>query len=382
MKRSLFFSVLSSSTLALSIAGAALLVACTEEVGSGPKDRASTTPTSDAGSEPDEAFNAGEELRIAVPASGRAYVKLSSPPAVVTPASPKTDKEWDLAFEGGDVFTNSGPSGSGAGSAFGPLDPIVFLEDVAPDVPLLFNDRVGGAFSRWYLYEGPPSHALYSRFHVFGVKDGDKHYRVQVLSYYGKRDGTGVAALYKIRYAAVGEPAKELVDLDGTAGGSATVDPSTPSECLDLETGARMMLTPAEARTSTAWHLCFRRQDISVNGGEGGPRGVGAIDFDAERAANEKLEDIVQLTPESELPRFDAVTAASFDGLTLRGDGVISAFSGLWTERGAAPLAPGRSAWLVVGADGKERYLVGFPRFEGATDASPGTIVMRVKATK
>ena len=143
-----------------------------------------------------------------------------------------------------------------------------------------------------------------------------------------------------------------------------------------------MMLTAAEARASSAWHLCFRRQDISVNGEEGGPRGVGAIDFDADKTANEKFEDIVQLTPESELARFDAINAASFEGQTLRGDRIVSAFSGLWTERGSSPLAPGKFAWLVVGADGKKRYLVGFARFEGATATSPGTIVMRVKAAK
>jgi len=385
MKRSSFCTLVSSTSiavLALSIAALGLASACSEDVGSGAKNDASTTPTGDGGDEPGAEFNAGEELKIPVPESGRVYAKLTSPPAIVTPADPKTDKGWDIAFEGLDVYTNSGPSGPGASLAFGPLDPIVFLEDVAPDVPFLTGDKAGGAFIRWYFYEGPPNHALYSRYHVFGVKDGDTLYRVQILSYYGKRDGTGVPALYKIRYGEVGQPAKEAVDLDGTAGGTTSGDPAAPGECIDLGTGARMMLTPTEARTSTAWHLCFHRQDISVNGEEGGPRGVGAIDFDADKTATEKFEDIVPLTPESELARFDAITAASFDGQTLRGDRIVSAFSGLWTERGVNPAAPRKLAWLVVGADGKRRHLVGFPRFEGPTATSPGTIVMRVKAAK
>ena len=79
---------------------------------------------------------------------------------------------------------------------------------------------------------------------------------------------------------------------------------------------------------------------------------------------------------------YTARTTASFDGETLRGDRVVSAFSGLWTQRGVTPPAPGKFAWLVVGADGKKRYLVGFPTFEGATATSPGTVVMRVKAAK
>jgi hypothetical protein len=361
-----------------------LVAACSEEVGPGAKSNTNVTPGTDAGDEPGEAFNAGEELRVAVPATGRVQVKLASPPSVVAPADPKTDKGWDLAFEGVDVYTNSGPSGPGASVAFGPLDPIVFIEDVVPEVPFLTADKAGGAFIRWYFYEGAPNHALYSRYHVFGVKDGDKLYKVQVLSYYGKRDGAAVSALYRIRYAEVGQPApaKEAIDLDGTAGGTTAGDPSAPGECIDLGTGARTMLTPAEARASSAWHVCFRRQDISVNGEEGGPRGVGAIDFDAETTATEKFEDIVQRTPESELAKFDAITVASFDGKTLRGDRVVSAFSGLWTQNGANPVAPGRFAWLVGGADGKTRYLVGFARFEGATATSPGTIVMRVKAAK
>lgn len=381
MKR-FFSSTLVLFALVALAAVTALAAACSEDVGPGAKSSPTTKPGSDAGEEPGDVFNAGEELSIPVPSTGRVYAKLASPPALVTPAGPKTDKGWDLAFEGLDVFTNSGPSGSGASLAFGPLDPIVFVEDVAPEVPFLTGDKSGGAFIRWYFYEGAPNHALYSRFHVFGVKDGDKLYKVQVLSYYGKRDGAAVAALYKIRYAEVGQPAKEAVDLDGTAGGTTSGDPSAPGECIDLGTGARTMLTPDAARASSAWHLCFRRQDISVNGEEGGPRGVGAIDFDADATATETLPDIVERTPESELARFDAIDAASFAGQTLRGDRVVSAFSGLWTERGANPAAPRSFAWLVVGADGKKRYLVGFARFDGATATSPGTIVMRVKAVK
>lgn len=353
-------------------------VACGDEAGPGATQNGATD--AGTGSDAGEAFNAGEELRVTVPASGRVYAKLTSPPAVVTPADAKSDKSWDIAFEGLDVYTNSGPSGPGASMAFGPLAPIVFLEDIAPDVPFLSADKAGGAFIRWYFYEGPPNHALYSRFHVFGVKDGDKLYRVQVLGYYGNRDGAPVSALYKIRWAEVGQPAKEAVDLDGTAGG--TTDPDAPSECIDLGSGQRMMLTPAEARASSAWHLCFRRQDIAVNGESGGPRGVGAVDFDADKTATEKLDEVIARTSESELSRFDAVTAADFANQTFRGDRIVSAFSDLWTERGANPAAPGKFAWLVVGADGKKRYLLGFSRFEGATATSPGTIVMRVKAAK
>jgi len=364
------------------ISAVAAIASCSDSAGSKATSTSSSSGGADAGEDGGgDTFDTGDELKIPVPDGKRVYVKLASPPAIVTPADPKTDKTWDIAFEGLDVYTNSGPSGPGAAQAFGPLDPIVFIDNAAPDVPFLTGDKSGGAFIRWWFYEGPPNHALYSRWHTYGVKDGDKLYKVQVVTYYGKRDNASVAALYKIRYAEIGQPMKEAVDLDGTAGGANAVgDPA--AECIDLGTGQRSMLTGADARTSSAWHLCFRRENISVNGELGGPRNVGAVDFNADKTPVEKLDEVVQRTPESEQAAFDAINAQSFVGQTLRGDRVVSAFSGLWTERGVTPPTPSKSAWLVVGGDGKSRYLLGFSRFEGATATSIGTAVMRVKAAK
>jgi hypothetical protein len=354
------------------------LAACSDTAGSkADATRADAGAAGDGGA----AFASGDEARIAVPATGRAYLKLGAPPGPVTPADPQTDRTWDLAFEGFDVFTNGGPSGSGAAQAFGPLEPLVFIDDVAPQVPFMFPDKTGGAFIRWYYYEGAPNHALYSRFHVFGVKDGDRSYKVQILAYYGERDGAPISALYRIRWAEVTaegvKPTQEVANLDGTGQGA-----DAPGECIDLGTGARTMLTPAAARTSSAWHLCFRRQDISVNGELGGPRNVRAADLDLGLTNDETVAQILGRTPESEQARFDAVDAKSFEGHELRGDRIVSAFSGSWLARGASPPAPAESAWLVVGADGKSKHLVGFSAFEGATATSPGTVVMRVKAVK
>jgi hypothetical protein len=249
-------------------------------------------------------------------------------------------------------------------------------------VPFLTADKTGGAFIRWYFYEGAPNHALHSRFHVFGVKDGARLWKVQILTYYGERDGAPVAGLYKIRYAEVmpggSGPIQEPPNIDGTAGGP-QAGSNTASECIDLGTGARTMLTPTDARTSTAWHLCFRRQDIAVNGELGGPRNVGAIDFEADQLGVETLNQILNRTPDSERAKFDAINAQSYDGQALRGDRVVSAFSGLWIERGSNPPRPGNFAWLVVGANGKSNYLVGFTKFTGATDKTVGTVSMSVK---
>mgnify|MGYP005854038481 CR=1 FL=1 len=345
-------------------------------------DGRTASPAGTSSADP-STFDSGTELRVEVPESGRAYVKLD-PPSAVTPADPATSVDWDLAFEGFDVFTNGGASGSGRAAAFGPLDAIAFVDDVAPAVPFLFPDRAGGAFLDWYDYEGAPSHALWSRYHVFGVKDGDRLWKVQLLTYYGERDGAPVAGLYRLRYAELtaqgSGPTVEPPALDGSAGGPQAPE-STPSECLDLATGARTMLTPAEARASVAWHLCFRRQTVSVNGEIGGPRGVGAVDLDADRTATETIEEVKARTPESELARFDAVTAASFEGRTFRGDRVVRAFGDAWIDRQKTPLEPARAERLVVDAAGK-RHLVGFVRFESPTPRSVGAVVMRIKPTR
>jgi hypothetical protein len=351
-------------------------VACSDTAGSKPVGGGDAGPTG-----PD--FSAGEQIDVPVPDGQRVYVRLASPPAIVNPANPTTDKGWDLAFEGLEVYTNSGPSGSGSSLGFGPLDPVVFLGEEAPVVPFLTADKTGGAFIRWYYYEGAPNHALHSRFHVFGVRDGARQWKVQILTYYGERDGAPVAGLYKIRYAEVlagggSGPVQEPPNIDGTAGGpQGTLD--NPSECIDFGTGARVMHTPAAARAASDWHVCFRRQDISVNGELGGPRNVAAIDFEADKLGAETLTEILNRTPSSEQAKFDAVNEQSFAGQPLRGDRVVSAFSGLWIEKGSSPPRPGNFAWLVVGANGKSNYLVGFSKFVSASATSPGTVAMSVK---
>lgn len=357
------------------------LVACSDSAGTLPSS--TTTPGNGGGA--GASFDGGSELRVPVPASGRVHVKLGTP-AVVTPAGdPRTSFDWDLAFEGFDVYTNGGRSGGGKGAAFGPLDAVTFVGDTAPQVPFLVQDKAGGAFLDWYAYDAS-SHSLWSRYHLYGVKDGDRLWKVQILTYYGQRDGATVSALYRARYAEVtasgSGPTLDVVDLDGTAGGVAATE-TAESGCLDLASGQRVMLSPEATRTSADWHLCFRRDSISVNGELGGPRGVTATDLDGATTATEALTDVKAKTSLTELAAFDAADAASFTGKNFRGDRIVTAFSDKWIDPAATPIAPAKNTmWLVLDAAGTQKYFLGVSAFENPTATSPGTVVVRIKPVK
>jgi hypothetical protein len=323
----------------------------------------------------------GTEISFQVPSSGKVFLKLAKPAVVAIEGDGQSSKDWDLAFSGYDVFTNSGLSGPGAGSAFGPLDPLTFLADTMPEVPFLTkDDHTGGAFVGWYDYgEG---HVLWSRYRLYGIRDADRLWKVQILSYYGDLQGTPVSALYQVRYAEVkatgNDPPKTFTNIDATATGGAAPE-DAPTECVDLGTGERVKLKPADVRASSAWHLCFRRETISVNGELGGPRGVTAVDLDEN--SNEKIEDVMLKNADTELPRFEALSADALNDakLTYRGDHVVSAFSGHWLVVGANPPAPREVVWFVNGGEEGSKYLLEFIRFEGAAADTPGTVVMRVK---
>lgn len=309
----------------------------------------------------------------------KVYVDLDAP-AVVTEAD-----GWDLAFQGRNVFTNGGVSGSADGSAFGPLDKTQFNDDLVPaDVPFMIDDIYGGPFVDWWMYE-PSEHVIYSRFHVFGVKRGSEYHKVQLISFYGEVGGAPAAALYRFRVSRVtetgSEPAVIFDEFDGTAGGP-DPSPNSPSGCIVLATGQRLELTPAQALQNADWDLCFRRDAVSVNGGDGGPGGVLAVDLDIDETSGETLDEVMTRTEASELARFDAVDFAAISNAALayKGDGVISAFTDFWTQPKVSPLAPAPEySFLVAGADGLTPFFVIFDSFTGATADHPGTVHMRVK---
>jgi len=192
----------------------------------------------------------------------------------------------DIAFEGLDIYTNSdlrpAPSPRSARtsrSSSSATRSATFLS---------WRRQDRGAFLRWYAYDNV-NHVLDSRFHVYGVKDGDKTYKVQVLSYYAKlrvRRRTRSTTCGGRKSRRRSGPLSD-VKIDGRAGGPAApateraaawisaprVDVVDARRRADLERVARV-LSPRKHQRQ--WRS--RRT-----------RGVGAVDFDADKTASETL---------------------------------------------------------------------------------------------
>ncbi len=323
-------------------------------------------------------------LSVEVSPTTPTHVKLAVPETVKVTA-PKTSTEWDLAFMGYDVMTNGGLSGPGKGWAFGPLSAAFFAFPEEPvEAPFQIEDGAGGAFLRWYAYDGT-THQLYSRYHVYGLRSGEHLYKLQVLGYYGEVQGAPVSALYQVRYAEVtasgsGET-RAVHDLNGTLDGE-SADPSAATDCLVLATGETLSLSADQAAESLDWDVCFRREAISVNGGLGGPGDVTGVDLEAGGTSDETLAAVKKRTAKSEEARFDAVDEAALTapGLEYTGDHVASAFTGKWADLRSTPPVPTPStAFLVIAANGYSRFLVSFDSFDTADLESPGTVQLSVQ---
>lgn len=354
--------------------------------GSADTDGSGGDAETDAGGKPAEDFGVGTELRFTVSADAPTFVNLAAAGVVDVSSDERgASNDWDLVFEGWEIFTNGGASGGGKGAAFGPLPFTYFAAAKNPtDVPFLIEDKAAGAFRDWYFYDGQ-WHSLYSRYHVYGVKTGERLFKLQLLGYYGDVQGAPISALYHLRYAEVTESGTgdtvELEKLDATAGGLSGGTDEAPSGCLNLASGEKQQLTPSEAAASKLWDLRFYRDSISINGGLGGPGDVTAVDLEADATESETLDTIKALSAENQAAKFEAADYASLTAPSLkyRGDRIVSAFSDAWadTSTGVPELAEDNT-WLVLSADGTSRFLLAVTSINHSTTEAPGTVVLRI----
>lgn len=199
---------------------------------------------------------------------------------------PCSGKVWDLKLVGGgrsaELFTNSGPSGEGAGGAFGSplvhtwselqkwndalIDPTsgaipanLYTADTAKSVFTGSNGIQSAAFE--YALLGSPQ--LHPNFRVFLLTTNSSStdisgaagavYALQVTGYYGGPTG-----------ATSGWPSFRWINLAAPAAPrTATVDASGGWVYYDLESGS----TSTETGT---WHIAFNRYNFKLNGGSSG----------------------------------------------------------------------------------------------------------------
>jgi hypothetical protein len=149
--------------------------------------------------------------------------------------------------------------------------------------------------------------------------------------------------------------------VDASAGGANEAS-RNPRVYIKL-TGERVDVDDRAAFSSSDWDLALKRVDIFTNGGDAGPGKGGAV-----RVSK----------------AFASVTAADADAATIGAERffdeecvgrkdeasfIITTFSGWYNyEVGAGPSVRPGISYIVLGADGKTRYKVGFASYTAQAD--------------
>lgn len=219
--------------------------------------------------------------------------------------------DWDLMFEADEpnrsfsIWTNGGVHGAGLGASYGPVSP----EDAAAlrsdrDVNGWFADYYGGIFADvpWYAYDVRGTHDVSANGRVYVIDTGTDLYRVQLTSYYSPGGASGKVGL---RFGKHSETAYAEVVLDATAGGFGALpgDPANHAAYFDLDAGAVVELSDAQAKENTTWDLAVKRYTVTLNGGASGPGTVRGAVADAR-------EELYDAKGRPILARFEATTDA------------------------------------------------------------------------
>jgi len=187
-----------------------------------------------------------------------------------------------------------------------------------------------------------------------------------------------VAALGMLTAFAAGCSADEVSGVDPATfeSGTVTVDARTTWTYLDLAREARTV-TPADPRTSGDWDMSFYATGVTLNGGVAGPGGVAGYCLCQNASATN--EAILAMTPESERPDFDAVTAAQIPAANAgwATDTLIPAISGWYAGAGASATAAADRAWkLRLATDTAAYAKLRVVSLDGPTAQSPGRVTI------
>jgi hypothetical protein len=219
---------------------------------------------------------------------------------------------WDVRIDGWNLFLNGGESGDGksGGIDMELLDLDLTFEEMNRRNQLvwfLFFDSYACAISDWWWYGLDGTHTLFSNYHTYVVRKGDRDFALQVLDYYRVVDGFAEAGYPEFRWAEIPTdgraPEVWTEDLDATAGGvSADADDPTNRWTYFSFDDGEVSLSDAEALESEAWDLGFKRFNVKSNSGPSGPGSVMTVDFERDRG--ETAEEVLAFTREAEEPGF------------------------------------------------------------------------------
>ena len=197
-----------------------------------------------------------------------------------------TDTAWDIKLVSGgrsaDLYTNSGPSGNGAGGAFGGpfvhswtdllkwddalVDPAggaipatLYAADTARSVFTGSNAIQAASFE----YDLNGTHQLHPNFRVFLITTNSSSvditgadgavFALQVTGYYGGPTGTA-SGWPSIRWVNTANPAVVNTDSVDASGGWVYYD----------------LANKAVTTESGSWHIAFNRYNVKLNGGTSG----------------------------------------------------------------------------------------------------------------
>ncbi len=172
-----------------------------------------------------------------------------------------------------------------------------------------FYDSYACALSDWWWYGLDGDHTLFSNFHVYVARRGDREFAVQVVDYYRVIEGSAEAGYPELRWTEIGTGETYVEDVDATAGGlgAAFDDPANQWTYFSFDDGV-VELSDEASREDDGWDLGFKRFNIKSNSGPSGPAGVVTYDFDHDRG--ETADDVLGFDPDTEAARFDARVAA------------------------------------------------------------------------
>lgn len=156
--------------------------------------------------------------------------------------------------------------------------------------------------------------------------------------------------------------------------GTITVDASKGWVYLSLADEA--VVTPADPLASEQWDLAFDATNVRLNGGEGGIAGVAGYCLCQNSSANPSTEQILAMTPESELADFERVDASAIPAAAAFVTDRLSPVITGWFSGSGAAATPADAAWLVRLRDSTHYAKLRIAAIEGATAASPGRVTL------